>query len=325
MRHVVVSKAAVLVTAALMMVGLAACTNTESPGGATSAPPSSSGSTPSAESTLGSGGHAAAMAVTKDATIAALVPEDIRKSGVLTLVTDPTYAPIDFTNDAGDIIGLEPDIALAVANKMGLRMQNSRADFNGILAGLQSHRWDASFASFSITADRTKVVDMVSFMSDTTAVMTQKGNPHHITSEDKLCGLTVSVQTGTTQALSSIPEFQKNCAAKGLKAVNPMVVPQQDSANQALISGRAQAMVADRALVAYYTLLKPDAYDIAPGISIDPSLIGVAMPKGDGTLAKAFQAALQSIIDDGTYRKILTSWNLEGAAVTTAQIDPAAG
>lgn len=163
---------------------------------------------------------------------------------------------------------------------------------------------------------------MVSYMSGSTAVMTQKGNPHNITSEDSLCGLTVSVQTGTTQALSAVPAFEKNCKDKGLKPLTPMVVPQQDSANQALISGRAQAMVADRSLVAYYTLLKPDAYAIAPGISVDPSLVGVAMPKEDSTLAKAFQAGLQSIIDDGTYLKILTAWNLQDAAVKTSEINP---
>lgn len=321
MRHPIATRgAAALAGAALLIAGLSACTNTETP----SAAGTSAGSAASAAPTIGAGGHAAAAAVTKDPKVAALVPADVRKDGVLALVTDPTYAPIDFTDDAGEIIGLEPDIALAVANKMGLKLQNSRADFNGILAGLQSHRWTASFAAFTITADRTKAVDMVSYMSGATGVMTQKGNPHGIRSIDDLCGLTVSVQTGTTQALSAIPQFEKNCSAKGLKPITPLVVPQQDSANQALVSGRAQAMAADLPLVAYYTLLKPDAYAIAPGITVDPSLVGVAMPKGDGTLAKAFQAALQSLMDDGTYTTILTSWNLQDAAVKTAEINPAA-
>ena len=55
---------------------------------------------------------------------------------------------------------------------------------------------------------------------------------------------------------------------------------------------------------------------------VEPTLAGVAMAKGDGGLSKAFQAAIQSLIDDGTYGKIMAAWNLAPAVVTTAEINP---
>lgn len=310
------ARVAGLAAGALLLSGLVACTNTDTPEDAPDA-------SESAEPTLGQGGREAAEAVAEDPEVAKLVPESIRSKGTLKLVTDPTYAPIDFTDDAGNIVGLEPDFALATARKMGLEMENSKADFNGIIAGLESNRYDASWAAFSITPDRTALVDMVSFMNAGTAVMTKAGGEGDIASEEDLCGLTVAVQTGTTQALDVMPRFEQMCKDKGLDAIDPMVVPQQDSANQAISSGRAQAMIADNSLVAYYAQVQPDAFAAVPGILVEPALIGVAMPRiNESQLAEAYRAAIQSLIDDGTYQNILDAWSLGDTAIETAEINP---
>lgn len=304
---------------ALLLSGLVACTNTD-------APDDGAESSASSDPTLGEGGRAAAEAVAEDPEVASLVPDTIRSAGTLKLVTDPTYAPIDFTDDAGQIIGLEPDFALATARKMGLEMENSKADFNGIIAGLESNRYDASWAAFSITPDRTALVDMVSFMNAGTAVMTKAGDEGKIASESDLCGLTVAVQTGTTQALEVMPKFEQMCTDQGLDPIDPMVVPQQDSANQAISSGRAQAMIADNSLVAYYAQVQPEAFAAVPGILVEPALIGVAMPRiNDSQLAEAYRAAIQSLIDDGTYQTILDAWSLGDTAIDTAEINPKIG
>ncbi|MDJ0356868.1 transporter substrate-binding domain-containing protein [Paenarthrobacter sp. PH39-S1] len=99
-------------------------------------------------------------------------------------------------------------------------------------------------------------------------------------------------------------------------------MPQQDSANQSFASNRAQAMLADNALTAYYSQVQPESFAQIDSILVEPSLAGVAMAKGDGEPAKAFQAAVQSLIDDGTYGKIMAAWNLTPSAVKTAEINP---
>ncbi|QIM17562.1 ABC transporter substrate-binding protein [Leucobacter coleopterorum] len=323
MRHKqTIARFAGVAVGAILLSGLVACTNSDEPADAADTNTSSE----SSEVTLGKGGREAAEAVKQDPAVAALVPEALRQKGTLKLVTDPTYAPIDFTDDAGNIIGVEPDFALATANKMGLKIDNGKADFNGIIAGLESNRYDASWAAFSITPDRTAVVDMVSFMNAGTAIMTKKGEENGIKKEEDLCGLTIAVQTGTTQALEVMPKFEQMCKDKGLKAITPLVVPQQDSANQSVSSGRAQAMIADNALVAYYAQVKPTVYAAVPGILVEPALIGVAMPRiNDSKLAEAYRAAIQSLIDDGTYQEILDSWSLGNTALETAKINPKVG
>lgn len=296
---------------------LAGCTNTESP----TAPMEGSGASNSAGAGLGVGGRDAAEQVAKVSSVAALVPAEIAKAGKMTVVTDPTYAPMDFTDERGNIIGLEPDFAIAAAKKMGLEVEFAKADFNGILAGLQSKRYDASWAAWSITADRVAAVDMVGYFNAGSAVMVKAGDANKIASIDDLCGKTVAAQTGTTQALKVLPDFEANCQQKSLPNIDELIVPQQDSANEAVASGRADAMVADNSLVAYYAQVQPSAYASVPGILVEPALIGVAMPKGNDSLAPAFQAAIQSLIDDGTYETILNAWGLGDSAITTVSIN----
>ena len=84
-------------------------------------------------------------------------------------------------------------------------------------------------------------------------------------------------------------------------------------------------MIADNALVAYYAQVQPDAYAAVPGILVDPAPLAVVVPKGDASLAPAFQAALQSLIDDGTYAEILDAWSLADAAIDSAEINPELG
>ncbi|WP_426976318.1 ABC transporter substrate-binding protein [Pseudarthrobacter sp. O4] len=306
-------KRSLLAAAMVSLVAVtAACTNAE---GASST--GAGQASPGAQS-----GQEVAQSVQINPKVQALVPEAIKSKGTLNLVTDPTYAPIDFTDDQGKIIGLEPDMALAVAKKMGVGISIEKADFNGILAGIQAKRYDASWAAFSITAERQQVVNMVSYMQAGTSVLVKKGNAAGVKDVLDLCGKTVAAQTGTTQALTVLPSFEQQCTAAGKDKPTALILPQQDNVNQAVASGRAHALVADNALVGYYAKLQPDAFTPIDAILVDPSPYGVVSAKDDNGLSKAFQAAIQSLIDDGSYSKIMESWNLKSGEMKTAELNP---
>jgi len=313
-----VRRTALTLTALALVAGTSACTNSETPTAAGN--PGASGT--NAAGGVGSGGRAAAEAVQADPAVEALVPAALKQKGSLSLVTDPTYAPITFTDSSGAFVGLEPDLAVAVGKKMGLKADFSKGDFNGIIAGIQAKRYDASWAAFSITADRAAQVNMVSYMKGGTSVMVKKGNPSGIKQVEDLCGKTVAAQTGTTQALAVLPSFQKQCADAGKGQITPLILPQQDNVNQAVSTGRAQAMAADNALVAYYSQLQPDVFSSVDSILVEPALSGVITNKADDSLAKAFQKALSSLMADGTYKKILTAWGMSASEIPASEINP---
>lgn len=306
------------VTALALMAGATACTNTES-----AASSDGEGASQAAGPVLGAGGQEAAQAVAEDPAVSELVPQDLKEKGTMELVTDPTYAPIDFTDDKGNIVGLEPDMALAAAKKMGLDITINKGDFNGILAGIEAERYDASWAAFSITPERQERVTMVSYMQGGTSVMVKKDNPDGIREVLDLCGKTVAAQTGTTQALNVLPSFQEECKKAGKEEVTELVLPQQDNVNQAVATGRASAMAADGALIAYYSQLQPDVFAAVEDILVEPSLAGVVVNKKDKELADAFKAAVDSLIADGTYTEIMEAWSLGNTAVEEAEINPA--
>lgn len=306
MKNAFVRTGAVVGAFALMLGASACSTNTDEPTGGDGDETSTAGAIPT-------GGTEAAQAVEAIAEVEALVPEALREAGVIRIVNDPTYAPMEFTDDQGEIVGLDADLALAVSNAMGLELEWSVVNFDGILAGIEAGRYDATFSSFSVTEDRLQSVDMVSYFSSGTAIMVPKGEAGDYTEATDLCGKTVGVQTGTTQALEILPSIDEECAAAGLDAIDQMVLPAQDNVNQAVASGRADAMVADNALVAFYAQEQPDAYEAVPGLLFDEAPIGVAMPKlpeGE-SLVPAFEAAFQAIMDDGTYAAIFEAWQLQ--------------
>lgn len=272
---------------------------------------------------IGIDGRQKAEAVKADPDVESLVPKDIAKAGVLTVVTDPTYAPMEFTDDAGEIVGLDPDIAVAVAHKMGVDVRFDKGDFNGILAGIEAGRYDASWASFSVTPDRQRRVGMVSYLNSGTSVLVPHGNPDDVADVKDLCGRTVAAQTGNTQALTTLPAFQKTCAEAGLEKIDELILPQQDNVNQAVSTGRADALLADSALVAYHAQLQPDTFSHVEDIFVEPALLGVVVNKENSELAAAVEAAVQSLIEDGTYAAIIDAWGLGAAAVDAAEVDPA--
>ncbi|MDJ0356869.1 hypothetical protein [Paenarthrobacter sp. PH39-S1] len=94
------TKSCLLAVSALLIAASTGCTNSEAPAAAVDA----SGTSKPA---LGEGGHQAAQAVTLDTKVQGLLPADVLSKGSMLLVTDPTYAPIDFTDNTGMIIGLD--------------------------------------------------------------------------------------------------------------------------------------------------------------------------------------------------------------------------
>lgn len=306
------TKVAAVFGAIALSVGVVSCTsNTEEP------PAGSDGE--SSVDEIPTAGRDAAEAVEVNADVEALVPQALLDAGKIRIVTDPTYAPMDFTDENGDIVGLDSDIAIAAVNAMGLEIEWSTVTFDGILAGIEADRYDATFSSFSVTDERLEAVDMVSYFSSGSAIMVASGNPSEIASESDLCGKSIAVQSGTTQALEILPAIDETCD----EPIDLMIRPAQDNANQALASGRADAVVADNALISYYAQLQPDAFEFIDGILLDPAPIGVAVPqKPEGeTLTLAFEAAFQSIIDDGTYAKIFEAWELQDSMLDAPAIN----
>ncbi|MEV0399882.1 ABC transporter substrate-binding protein [Actinoallomurus sp. NPDC050550] len=257
-----------------------------------------------------------------DSALRAKFPENIRASGALRVATDPSYPPSAFKSSAGKIIGVGADFAAAITAKTGLRFEWVEVPFDGMLAGLKAHRFDASWSAWTVTRERTEVLNLVTYVNGGTSALVKTGNPKGIKKPLDLCGHTVAAQTGTLQAQGDMDGLRQQCAAAGRPAIKPMIVPQQTNVNQAVATERADAMLADNTAVAYQAKLQPDLFESVSTILISPEPAGVAVPKDDSQLATALAATYNALIADGTYTKILKRWDIPNAALPKSQVNP---
>jgi polar amino acid transport system substrate-binding protein len=262
-----------------------------------------------------------------DQQVAAQVPADIKSNGTLTVAADATYAPNEFIASNGStVIGMDADLAKALAQAMGLQATVKNVTFDSIIPGLAANKYDLGMSSFTITKEREKTVDFVSYaIAGTSFYVNADGGPD-IQSLADLCGQKVAAERGTTQAADATAQ-NKKCTAAGKPGVSVQVFPDQNAVNLALSSGRADVAMADSPPAAYAVEQSDGKFKLT-GKQYGTALYGIAMPKGNG-MAKPVQGALKAVMADGTYDRIFSYWGLvkKGAAgcpctITNPEINP---
>jgi polar amino acid transport system substrate-binding protein len=249
--------------------------------------------------------------VKKDDAIAALLPESVTKDGKLTIGTNPSYAPAEFLDADGKTqIGYDMDLARAMGNIFGLDTEIVSSNFDTIILGI---------AAFTITKERMESVDFVSYFTAGMGYAVAAGNPKNV-DENDLCGLNVAVETGTVEE-EAINKTAKQCKADGKKDITIQSSKQQTDAT-AVVTGKADVFFADSPVVGY-AIAQTDGQLEQLGKDFDEVPNAIAIKKGDSQTTEAVQKAMQKLMDDGTYTKILQHWGVESGALDKAEINPA--
>ena len=283
--------------AAVLAVGLSACTNASTDSGA-----ASKVDVPDASEKV---------AVETNEAAAALVPADVKSKGTISVAMDASYPPFQmFADDNKTIIGFDAEFATAVGERLGLKVELVNAGFDSILPGLAAGRYDMAESSFSVTPDRQKTVDFVDYLQGGAGIAVTPGNPKNLSMDPMvLCGHKIAAQKGTTQAIEQLPNIAKMCTDAGKPAVEPELFPSQNDAILALNSGRVDGMMADSTAVSYQGALSGGKFELAPGDIYEARPTGIALPKGS-PLKAAVSAAMKSLYDDGTVNKLTAKWDI---------------
>ncbi len=244
------------------------------------------------------------------------VPDDIRSKGTLSVATDPTYAPNEFVERGSTtIVGMDVDLINAIAAKLGLRADVQKATFDAIIPGLAARRYDVGISSFTDTREREQTVDFVTYFSAGTSFYIRRGGPDIATLED-ICGEKVAVEKGTTQA-TDVQTQNRRCDTPA----DLQVYPDQNGANLAIQSGRADVGMADSPVAAYIVKQSNGAFEL-DGEPYGTAPYGIALPKDSGLEEPVLQA-VRALIEDGTYMEILRRWGVEQGAIDEPVINGA--
>lgn len=258
--------------------------------------------------------------IASDPEIAALLPEDIAAAGVLVVGSDTSYAPAEFLDEDGTTpVGYDVDLINAIGAVLGLEVDVQTAPFDAIIPAVGT-KYDVGMSSFTITPERMEQVTMISYYSAGEAYAVQATNPAGVNPDD-LCGLTVSVQTATVED-DEIEAYSQQCVADGKAAVDILRYDAQSDVTTNLVGGKVDVMYADSPIVAYSIEQTGDQLEqLGEIFATAPQ--GIVVSPEDDELAAAIAAALQKLIDDGTYQDILSVWGNQDGAVATAEVNPA--
>jgi polar amino acid transport system substrate-binding protein len=303
-------------TGVTLAVGALALTSAAC-GSKSSTPGAGAGGTSAAatSATATSGAAAPTSGTPSGSTGAIALPDNIKSAGVLKIATDASYAPVEsYAKDNKTIVGFDPDLGAALGKVLGVKVVFTNTGFDGILPAVAAGRYDMAMSAMTDRKDREATVDFVDYFSAGTSFMIKKG-AKAVTSLDQLCNLKVAVEKGTTQ-LDDATAQSKKCK------VTVLPFPDQNGANLALSSGRADVVMADSPVNAYAAKQSAGAFEIS-GAPYGTAPYGIAIPKKSTQLRDAVAAALTKLIADGGYKAVLTKWGVGDGAVTEAKINGA--
>ncbi|MHA2788840.1 ABC transporter substrate-binding protein [Corynebacterium sp. S7] len=248
--------------------------------------------------------------------IAAMVPESVKSDGTLSVGSNPPFAPFEFKDSQGNIIGVEMDLGRALASVMGLEFQPVEQDFAMILPAVDAGTVDAGMSGFTDNEERRTNYDFVDFLY---AGIQWAQQPGDNVDPNNPCGLTVAVQRTTVSETDDVRPKNEECIASGQDPITILSYDSSDNAALALMVGRADALSADSPVTAWAVNRSDGKLEIV-GDMFAAAPYGIAVPK-DSELGPALAAAMQHLIDTGEYQRILAQWSIEDGLLDHALIN----
>ena len=258
------------------------------------------------------------------------LPERIRTAREIRVGSDISYAPVEFYDAfAPDVLdrpvgepepqvrGIDPDLATELGRKLGVRFSFVNTAFDELIPALQDSKFDLIISSMTATPERAKEISFLEYFQAGTSILVRHGNPEGVGSMADLCGATVTLQSGTIHE-ELVKAQQARCGAKRIKA-RPL-----ESGTQVVLEvkfRRADAALADFPVAAYNAKVSGQGRDFqVVGEQIDPGPYGIGIRKDDEALRSVLQDALEAIIEDGSYDRVLTKWNVTDGALKSAKL-----
>lgn len=280
-------KALSLMTAAALVLSLAACGSTASSAASSEAASSETASSDAASSETASSEAASEPETAELSTV---------EPGKLIMSTNAAFPPYEMTTDSGEFEGIDIETAQAIADKLGLELQIDDMDFDAALLAVQQGKSDMVMAGVTVTDERQNVMDFTdSYATGIQSIIVKEDSD--IASVDDLAGKKIGTQRGTTGYLYCSDDFgDENVVAydDGLTAV------------QMLNNGQVDCVVIDNAPAKEFIAANPGLKLLDTAYVEEDYAIGVG--KGNTELKDAINTALEELKADGTLQAIVDKY-----------------
>ena len=212
----------------------------------------------------------------------------------LTVATSPDFPPFESLEN-NEIVGIEVDIMNLISEDLGMPVKYEQMDFDSVIPGVQTGKFDVGMSGITVTEDRQKNCDFTDpYFLASQAIVVMADSP--ITCKADLEGKKISVQTGTTA--------EEYCMDNGYEVLS---FTANNDAATALTTGKVDAWVVDNE-VAVALAAQQGLTVLDEAMTSEP--YAFAFAKGSDELVSSFNASLKKLMDDGSIQEIFDKYGV---------------
>ncbi len=228
---------------------------------------------------------------------------------VLTIGSYANYFPQEYIDPTThQVVGFDIDLIRAMAQELRLKTAIVTANFQALEPNLLASKYDVVISAVSIMPQVDKKVRFIPYFVGGESLLVKKGNVHHISGLNDLCGQTVAVKRGTIEQ-NELQDSQTLCKGMSQTTVHLLIVNSYEDGLQLLSRGKVVAMYQDSPLTDYFCKHYPGEYQIGSDV-MGANVEGI-MVRGDNTVVlNALRKAFVTLRTDGAYHKMIEKWGL---------------
>jgi polar amino acid transport system substrate-binding protein len=256
-------------------------------------------------------------------TAASLVPADVKARGVLRVGSQQTFPPVEFREPGKtEVTGASADLLAEVAKRLNLRLEYIQSEYAALISGVEADRFDVASGGISDTVEREEKLDFVNYMQSGGSIMTLATNTDKLATIDDFCGKGVATMLGGRVIMTAVEAASERCTKSGKQPIRAEQLPTAPDSRMQLDLKRVDGYIGDYPALVYMGSQFPGRYKIVGGNYIlTPYITSWGFGKNKTALRDAVQKATQEMLADGTYKRILAKWNLDGGALPAISIN----
>ena len=267
----------------------------------------------------------AAPAFAQGSSAAQLVPQEVRARGVLRVGSQQTFPPVEFREPGkSEVVGVSADLLAEVAKRLNLKLEYIQGEYASLISGVEADRFDVASGGISDTEEREQKLDFVNYMYSGGAMMMLAENPASTSAKsiDDFCGRTTATLLGSRVIMTAVEAASERCTKAGKQPIKTEQLPSAPDARMQLDLKRVDAYMGDFPALVYMGTQFPGRYKIVGGSYIlTPYITSWGFGKNRTGLRDAVQMAMQDMVKDGTYKKLMDKWGVGGGALPEISIN----
>lgn len=260
----------------------------------------------------------AALPAGADAKLNAMLPADVRSSGVIKTALNAAYPPYEYVGTDGKTIeGIDPDLMAATGKLLGVKFDMTNIPWSSVLPGVQSGRYPLAWSDATDLKSREKTMDILDYVRQGQGFLFRKNGPH-INALSDAAGKKIGVNQGS-DAITYVESINKKLVAAGKPAVQMLTFPSQDTAVLAVKSGRVDATV-NASETNAWVAARSGGTLVTGGPTFFTGVSGVVFPKSS-PLLQPIKLALEELKANGTYQAIFEKYGIGNNVIPTFTIN----